>query len=215
MTMKQIEKSALCLKQLVLFQNKQKLFELNLDIAPGEVVTIMGPSGSGKSTLLNLVSGFLPPSFTFTGSVMLDSADITHADPADRKIGLMFQDPLLFPHLSVEENLLFGLPAKGSRMERCAKVNAALEAVNMADLGHRDPMTLSGGQQSRIALIRVLLSEPKALLLDEPFSALDSGLRDKVREFVFSQAKAKNLPTLLVTHDQADAEKSGGQIITL
>ncbi|MCZ4271745.1 ATP-binding cassette domain-containing protein [Maritalea porphyrae] len=207
--------NALCLENVRLFHDGSKLLDLNVTIQPGEVVTVMGASGSGKSSLLNLISGFLPPSFSYTGRVVLDGLDITHADPADRKVGLMFQDPLLFPHLSVEENLLFGLPAKGDKTERCEKVRAALGAVNMAELGHRDPLTLSGGQQSRIALIRVLLSEPKALLLDEPFSALDSGLRDKVREFVFAQAKIKNLPTLLVTHDQLDADKSGGQIITL
>lgn len=208
-------KNTLCLENIRLFHDGSKLFDLNVTVNPGEVVTIMGPSGSGKSSLLNLISGFLAPSFSFTGRVVLDGADITNADPTDRKVGLMFQDPLLFPHLSVEENLLFGLPPKGSRMERCEKVRAALEAVNLVELGHRDPLTLSGGQQSRIALIRVLLSEPKALLLDEPFSALDSGLRGKVREFVFSQAKVKNLPTLLVTHDKEDADQSGGQIVTL
>lgn len=208
-------KNALCLENVRLFHDGSKLFELNVNVQPGEVVTIMGPSGSGKSSLLNLISGFLPPSFSFTGRVVLDDADITDADPAQRKVGLMFQDPLLFPHFNVEENLMFGLPAGGSHHERCNKVRAALDAVNMADLGRRDPLTLSGGQQSRIALLRVLLSEPKALLLDEPFSALDSGLRGKVRDFVFSQAKAKKLPTLLVTHDHADADMSGGQIITI
>jgi putative thiamine transport system ATP-binding protein len=207
--------NALCLEHIRLTQNGRKLFALDFDVRPGDVVTIMGPSGSGKSTLLNLISGFLPPSFEFEGKIMLDHKDITKADPSDRKIGLMFQNPLLFPHFSVEENLLFGLPAGDSREVRCAAVNEALEAVNMGDLGHRDPMTLSGGQQSRIALVRVLLSEPKALLLDEPFAALDSGLRGKVREFVFSQAKKRNLPTLLVTHDENDAAAAGGHIITL
>jgi len=208
-------KNALYLENVCLFLGGKKLLEVNVDVQPGEVVTIMGASGSGKSSLLNLISGFLPPSFIFTGRVMLDGVDITNADPADRKVGLMFQDPLLFPHQSVEENLLFGLPADGDKEARCAKVRAALKAVNMEELGQRDPLTLSGGQQSRIALLRVLLSKPKALLLDEPFSALDSGLRGKVRDFVFAQAKAKKLPTLLVTHDQADAEASGGRILEL
>ena len=206
---------ALHLKDLSLLHNGRRLFSIDATVKPGEVLTIMGPSGSGKSTLLNLISGFLAPSFTFSGQVLLDSVDISDVPPEQRKVGLMFQDPLLFPHLSVEDNLLFGLPAVGSKQQRCERAREALEAVNMADLGGRDPLTLSGGQQSRIALIRVLLSEPKALLLDEPFSALDSGLREKVRQFVFAQAKAKNLPTLLVTHDHADAASSGGPIITL
>lgn len=206
---------ALRLKDLRLFQGSKQLFSIDATVKPGEVLTIMGASGSGKSTLLNLISGFLAPSFSFSGRVILDGVDISEVPPEQRKVGLMFQDPLLFPHLSVEENLLFGLPAAGTKHERCERVRSALDAVHMADLGERDPLTLSGGQQSRIALVRVLLSEPKALLLDEPFSALDSGLREKVRQFVFAQAKAKKLPTLLVTHDQADAESSGGQIITL
>ena len=203
------------LQNVHLFDGQRQLFEINTEIKPGEVLAVMGPSGSGKSSLLNLVSGFLPDIFSFSGQVMLGDQDITHLEPNQRQIGLMFQDPLLFPHLSVEENLLFALPAGGSKKERCEKVFDALDAVGMADLGHRDPLTLSGGQQSRISLVRVLLSEPKALLLDEPFSALDSGLKDKVREFVFSQARSRCLPTLLVTHDVTDADFAQANIIEL
>jgi putative thiamine transport system ATP-binding protein len=127
----------------------------------------------------------------------------------------MFQDALLFPHMSVEDNLLFALPRGGTKMGRCDKVRAALDAVGMAELGARDPLTLSGGQQSRISLIRVLLSEPKALLLDEPFAALDSEMKGKVRDFVFSRARERRLPTILVTHDKQDAKAAGGHIITI
>lgn len=207
--------TGLTLKNIALYHHGQPLLTLDHHVGKGEVLTVMGPSGSGKSTLLNLISGFLPPSFSFEGQLQLDGEDITHADPSKRHVGIMFQDALLFPHMSVEDNLLFALPPGGSKMERCDKVRHALDAVGMANLGARDPMTLSGGQQSRISLIRVLLSEPKALLLDEPFSALDSEMKGKVREFVFSRAKERQLPIILVTHDQEDAAAAGGHIITI
>lgn len=205
----------LTLENIAIEHNGAPLLAIDHHVAPGEVLTVMGPSGSGKSTLLNLISGFLPPSFSFKGTLKLDGQDITHADPSKRHVGIMFQDALLFPHMSVEDNLMFGLPPGGSKMERCDKVRAALDAVGMADLGVRDPLTLSGGQQSRISLIRVLLSEPKALLLDEPFAALDSEMKEKVRDFVFSRARERQLPTILVTHDRADADAAKGNIITI
>jgi len=215
MTKTEVAPKSLCLNDIRIFRDGELLLELNVEVRPGEITTIMGPSGSGKSTVLSLISGFLPSNFSFEGQVMLDGVDIYQLPPSKRQIGLMFQDPLLFPHLNVEDNLMFGLTAEGSKAERCELVAKALEAVNMAELGARDPMTLSGGQQSRIALVRVLLSNPKALLLDEPFSSLDSGLRNKVRNFVYQQARAKQLPTLLVTHDQDDAALIDGKIIKL
>nr|WP_255768828.1 ATP-binding cassette domain-containing protein [Maritalea mediterranea] len=203
------------LKDLTISLGDQVLFHLNAEIKAGEVLTVMGPSGSGKSTLLNAISGFLSPRFTCQGQIMLDGEDITHKDPSARHVGLMFQEPLLFPHMSVEENLLFALPRGGSKQERCEKVREKLRAVRLEELGARDPLTLSGGQQSRIALMRVLLSNPKALLLDEPFSSLDVDLRSRVRQFVFTQARENQLPVLMVTHDQADAEAANGPIINL
>lgn len=205
----------LMLNNVAVRDHERELFSIDATVPPGEILTVMGPSGSGKSTLLNLVSGFLPQAFSYTGRVLLDGVDMTQAPPEERHVGLMFQDPLLFPHMSVEDNLLFALPKDGSKDERCQKVRAALAAVNMEELGSRDPMTLSGGQQSRISLIRLLLSEPKALLLDEPFSALDSGLKEKVRDFVFSQVRRRQLPTILVTHDEADAYHAGGNLRTI
>jgi len=129
---------------------------------------------------------------------------------------MLFQDALLFPHLSVAGNLAFGLPADvRDRRERRRLVDAALAEAGMDNFGDRDPATLSGGQQARIALFRALLSRPRALLLDEPFSKLDAGLRQRIRGFVFEHAKARNLPVLLVTHDRADAEAAGGPIVLL
>jgi putative thiamine transport system ATP-binding protein len=206
---------SLVLKDLRILLGSEVLFHIDVEIAAGEVLTVMGPSGSGKSTLLNAISGFLSPRFTCEGQIILDGEDITRKDPSARKVGLMFQEPLLFPHMSVEENMLFALPRGGTKHERCEKVREKLRAVHLEELGARDPLTLSGGQQSRIALMRVLLSQPSALLLDEPFSSLDVDLRARVREFVFTQAKQNQLPVLMVTHDQADAEAAAGPIINL
>ena len=192
------------------------LIHLSLSIAAGEVVTIMGPSGSGKSTLLAYIGGFLPPAFDVSGRVWLAGKDVS-ALPAERRhIGILFQDPLLFPHLSVGGNLAFGLnrEVKG-RAARKARIGEALEAINMAGFESRDPETLSGGQKARVALARTLLSRPRALLLDEPFSKLDADLRIRMRHHVFEQARAEGLPTLLVTHDEEDARAAQGRIIRL
>ena len=132
----------------------------------------------------------------------------THA----RRIGLMFQDDLLFPHLSVGGNLAFALPPRVN--DRARVVAAALEEAGLSGFDHRDPATLSGGQRARVALLRTLLAEPKALLLDEPFSRLDAGLRGQIRSFVFDQARARGLPVILVTHDIEDARAAGGRVLT-
>jgi len=192
------------------------LLRVSCAIAPGEIVTVVGESGSGKSTLLAYVGGFLDPVFAASGRVELDGADITALAPQERRLGLLFQDDLLFPHLSVRGNLLFAIPPSvRSRRERLARADAALADVGLAGFGDRDPATLSGGQRSRIALIRMLLSKPRALLLDEPFSKLDPARRARIRTLVFEKARAECLPVLLVTHDAADAEAAGGPILEI
>jgi len=178
---------------------------LSLTVADGETVTIMGPSGSGKSTLLDAVTGTLAPAFRASGRVLLDGQDLAGLPPERRRVGILFQDPMLFPHLSVGGNLAFGIPRSVPRRERRARVEAALEEAGMAGLADRDPATLSGGQAARAALMRVLLAEPRALLLDEPFSRLDATLRERVRGFVVEHVAARALPMLLVTHDPEDA----------
>ncbi|PKM09751.1 MAG: ABC transporter ATP-binding protein [Gammaproteobacteria bacterium HGW-Gammaproteobacteria-5] len=189
------------------------LLELDAAVNAGEVLTIMGPSGSGKSSLLAFVAGFLPPAFTATGTVRLAGQDITGL-PAERSgVGLLFQDPLLFPHLSVAGNLRFGL--KDHRADVDASIDEALQQIGLAGFARRDPATLSGGQKARVALMRLLLSKPRAVLLDEPFSKLDAGLRHEMRELAFGQLRASGLPTLLVTHDEADALDAGGPVIVL
>jgi len=188
---------------------------LELSIAPGEVVTLMGPSGSGKSSLLAFLCGTLDPVFRCQGRVRLDDNDITHWAPERRRLGILFQDDLLFPHLSVGSNLAFGLPPGLSKEQRRQRVETALVEAGLGGFALRDPATLSGGQRARVSLLRMLLSQPHALLLDEPFGRLDSRLRGQFREFVFTRARTNDLPVLMVTHDMADAEAARGKIVTV
>lgn len=189
---------------------------LTLSVAPGQVATLMGPSGIGKSTLLDAIGGHLAPGFRSAGRVLVDGRDVSALPPEARRIGLMFQDALMFPHLSVGDNLAFGLAAAvRGRAARRAAVEAALERAGLEGFHDRDPATLSGGQRARAALMRALLAEPRALLLDEPFSRLDAGLRAEIRSFVFGHLRDRGIPALMVTHDPGDAEAAGGPVVTL
>jgi putative thiamine transport system ATP-binding protein len=188
---------------------------LDLVVGAGEIVTVMGPSGSGKSTLLAYIGGFLDPAFSGQGRVCIDGTDVTALAAERRRIGILFQDDLLFPHLSVGANLAFGLPADvRPQAERRRQIAAALAAAGLEGFADRDPATLSGGQRARAAVLRTLLARPRALLLDEPFSRLDAELRREFRGFVFDFARRYALPTLMVTHDIADAPV-GGRIVAL
>jgi len=189
--------------------------QFSLTVGPGEITTVMGPSGSGKSTLLAFACGTLDPVFSEKGQVFINGINITHFPPEKRRMGILFQNDLLFPHLSVGENLAFGLPRNLSRDERRARIDDALADADMEKFAERDPATLSGGQRARIALLRTLAAEPRVLLLDEPFSKLDVKLREKFRRFVFQHAIEQSLPTLLVTHDPADAAAAGGPMIEI
>lgn len=191
------------------------LLSLDTAIAPGEVLTVMGPSGVGKSTLLAYTAGFLSPAFVASGQVRLDDTRLDTLPAEQRHVGLLFQDPLLFPHLDVEGNLAFGMTRQGSRQQRRERIHEALASVGLEAFARRDPATLSGGQKARVALLRVLLSRPHAILLDEPFSRLDAGLRDEIRHWVFERVRHYQLPTLMVTHDEADARAANGRILTL
>jgi putative thiamine transport system ATP-binding protein len=187
---------------------------LDLAVASGEIVTLMGPSGAGKSSLLAWIAGTLPRGISGQGRLTLDGERLDHLPPERRRLGLLLQEPLLFPHMTVAGNLVFAIPrhVKG-RKARNAMAEAALAEVGLEGLGYRDPRTLSGGQKSRAALARCLLAEPKALLLDEPFTSLDSELRQEIRGFVLERARATGLPVLLVTHDQGDAEAAAGRVV--
>ena len=192
------------------------LLSLTERVAPGEALTVMGPSGSGKSTLLAYIGGFLDPAFSATGRVLSGEIDVTALPAEQRHAGILFQDPLLFPHMTVAGNLVFAIPpsVKG-RAARGEFAERALEDIGLGGLGDRDPDTLSGGQKARVALARVLLAAPRMLLLDEPFSKLDTELRAQMRELVFARASARGLPVILVTHDEADAAAAGGRIVRI
>jgi putative thiamine transport system ATP-binding protein len=183
--------------------------DLRFEVQPGQILTLMGASGSGKSSVLAAIAGTLgsvaegAQALRCNGSVRLNGHDITHLPTSQRGIGLLFQDALLFAHMTVSENLLFAVPP-GPRAQRLAPVQQALEEAGLSGYGERDPATLSGGQRARVALMRALLAQPKALLLDEPFSKLDVALRDQFRAFVFEHIRARHIPAVLVTHDAAD-----------
>ncbi|MBS8262462.1 ATP-binding cassette domain-containing protein [Roseibium polysiphoniae] len=206
----------LMLKDVKISLGGRTLLRLSKTVAPGDVLTVMGDSGAGKSTLLEYVGGFLRPPFEASGRLILNNRDITTLSPRDRHVGFMFQSPLLFPHMSVRDNLLFGLPNGGmTKHERATAVEASLCDIGMDDFADRDPATLSGGQQTRIALMRLLMAEPEALLLDEPFSSLDQSRRADLRDLVFKLARERGLPVLLVTHDKEDADAAGGDLVEL
>lgn len=200
---------------------RRRLAVLDAAVAPGAVLTVMGPSGVGKSSLLLAMAGLLGPPFAATGTIVLDGRDVTRLAPEHRGLGLMVQDALLFPHLSVLGNVMFAVPRTsddGTRLTRGARRRAALRhlaRVEMADLAARDPDTLSGGQRSRVALARTLAGRPRALLLDEPFAALDQALRAQTRVMVFELAREDRLPVVMVTHDRADARAAAGEVVEI
>ncbi|WP_117234516.1 ATP-binding cassette domain-containing protein [Vibrio maerlii] len=187
----------------VLFSN------LNLNVEAGELVTLMGPSGCGKSTLLDVIAGHLADEFTANGEVSLNNEKLNNVSPHLREVGILFQEDLLFPHLNVWQNLAFALPncVKGS--ERYTQAIHALEQIDLAALADSYPDQISGGQRARIALTRMLLAKPKAVLLDEPFSKLDQDSRKQFRTWVFGQLKQANIPALMVTHDISDVPENG------
>jgi putative thiamine transport system ATP-binding protein len=208
---------ALTLNELKIFKGSALLLSLDVTVEKGEILTVMGPSGSGKSTLLQAIAGHLDTPFSFSGSILIDGTNLASKPPYLRGVGVMFQDALLFEHMTVEQNIMFAMPSakyqtKSRKRDAVVKL---LHAVELEGMQHRVVTTLSGGQQSRISLLRTLAAEPQAVLLDEPFSKLDTALRQQIREWTFTQLRERNIPALLVTHDNADAVSAGGQIIEL
>ncbi|WP_318465865.1 ATP-binding cassette domain-containing protein [Photobacterium leiognathi] len=180
------------------------LASFSLHIAKGEIATLMGPSGCGKSTLLNYLAGHLNPKFTAKGTLTLNNQAITEVPAHLRNIGVLFQDDLLFPHLTVWENLAFAIPNNIKGNERKHQALTALAQLELAELANAYPHQISGGQRARISLTRLLMAKPQLILLDEPFSKLDSALRLQFRDWVFQQIQQASIPTLMVTHDKQD-----------
>ena len=179
------------------------LENLTLAVEPGELVALLGPSGCGKTTALKVVAGLLRPT---GGDVRVGGRSVVGTPPERREAAMVFQKPLLFPHMSVARNVGFGLKMrKAPREESESKVHEALRRVRMEGFADRAPEELSGGQQQRVALARALVTEPKLLLLDEPFSALDASLREEMRDLVLRLQREGGHTTVFVTHDQEEA----------
>lgn len=206
----------LILKDIALsFQNTPLFAPLTLEIGGGDICVLSAPSGAGKSTLLRWVAGIPTEGLKAQGCILLNGQKIDALPAERRRIGLMFQQPLLFPHLSVADNLGFGLPAAIKGETRKAQIEEALAVAGLEGMGGRDPETLSGGQQARIALLRTLLAKPEALLLDEPFSSLDDNRRTQIVGLVQREAQRLNLPVLLVSHDPRDVDAATNNVVQL
>jgi iron(III) transport system ATP-binding protein len=189
------------------------LKDVNLEIEPGEFFALLGPSGSGKSTLLRLIAGFNKHQ---SGELLIDGVDVSAQAPWERNIGMVFQSYALWPHLTVWDNVAFGLvERKTGKAEIKTKVGAALELVGLAAYAQRRPNQLSGGQQQRVALARTIVIEPQVLLLDEPLSNLDKTLRVQMRQELLAMQRRLGLTTIFVTHDQEEAMTTADRMAVL
>ncbi|WP_432456084.1 ATP-binding cassette domain-containing protein [Agarivorans sp. QJM3NY_29] len=187
-----------------LYLAKQVLLSgFHLRVERGEIVTLMGPSGCGKSSLLAAIAGTLDGNFTCSGTIQLANREISKLPQAQRRVGMLFQDDLLFPHFNVAQNLQFAL-AQREQASASSIIAQALVDAGMAGYQQRDVASLSGGQRARISVLRSLLAQPQLLLLDEPFSKLDTPLRQQFRQFVKDKIEALNIPAIVVTHDVED-----------
>jgi len=195
------------------FGEVEVLAELSLELAEGEILALLGLSGSGKTTALRLVAGFETPD---RGRIVVGGEDVTGQAPAARGFGMVFQHYALFPHMTVEENVAFGLEARGWPRPRIAeRVAAMLELIDLAGFGERRVSAISGGQQQRVALARALAPQPRVLLLDEPLSNLDPALRERTRRELRALVKQVGITTLLVTHEQEEAFDVGDRVAVL
>jgi len=193
------------------FAGRAVVDDVTLTVAPGQVMCLLGPSGCGKSTTLRMIAGVERPD---TGRILIDGVEMfgpaRNLPPEARGIGLMFQDFALFPHLTVAQNVGFGL--SGDRAERAARVADLLDKVTLAGFGKKHPHELSGGEQQRVALVRALAPRPRVLLMDEPFSGLDNRLRDGIRDATLEVLKAEGTAVLLVTHEPDEAMRMADEI---
>jgi ABC-type Fe3+/spermidine/putrescine transport system ATPase subunit len=187
--------------------------DFDLEVADGEFLTLLGPSGCGKTTTLRIVAGLVDPS---GGRILFDDQDVTWLPPRRRNIGFVFQTPALFPHLSVADNIGFGLAVKGQKKSAiAARVDEMLLMVGLAGYAARLPAQLSGGQQQRVALARVLATDPRVLLFDEPLSALDKNLRDSLKYSILDLQRRTGKTAIYVTHDQSEAFAISDRIVVM
>jgi ABC-type Fe3+/spermidine/putrescine transport system ATPase subunit len=187
--------------------------DIDIEVADGEFLTLLGPSGCGKTTTLRMVAGLVEPS---SGRVFFDGEDVTWLAPRRRNIGFVFQTPALFPHLTVADNIAFGLSVKGAKKPAIAsRVDEMLSMVGLGSYGERLPAQLSGGQQQRVALARVLATDPRVLLFDEPLSALDKNLRDTLKYSILDLQRRTGKTAIYVTHDQSEAFAISDRIVVM
>ena len=202
------------------FGNFVALDNINLEIVEGELLALLGPSGSGKTTLLRMIAGLETVDDTDTGEILFNKIDVSKKDIGDRDIGFVFQHYALFKHMTVFENIAFGLRVKPKK-ERLSneqinkKVTKLLELIQLDGFANRFPWQLSGGQRQRVALARALAVEPKVLLLDEPFAALDAKIRKQLRSWLRTLHQQISVTTVFVTHDHQEAMELAHEIVIL
>jgi len=195
------------------YNDQEVLSNIHLDIKSGEFLTLLGPSGCGKTTLLKLISGSETPS---RGSIFINGKDVSRVDPERRHVNMVFQNYALFPHMSVYDNIAFGLKCKGvSKEEIAERVQRILQFVKLERLQNRKPHQLSGGQQQRVAIARAVINEPLVLLLDEPLSALDYRLRQNMQLELKALQRQLGITFVLVTHDQEEALSMSDRVVVM
>lgn len=190
------------------------LLDIETEIEPGQFVTLYGKSGAGKTSTLRILAGLLKPDFgkiSIHGNVLLNSSQNINLPPQKRKIGFVFQDYALFPNMTIFENLSFALHKKQSKKI----LNELIEIMEIGDLQNQKPYRLSGGQQQRVAVARALVQKPELLLLDEPLSALDEEMRNKIQKYILDVHQEYNLTTILISHDLAEVLKMSDQVLVL
>ena len=201
------------IKNLSIDLGEFKLTDFNLSVKKGEFVVIIGPTGSGKSVVLESIAGFYKPK---EGKIFINGKDVTHIPPEKRGISIVYQDYMLFPHMSVYKNIAYGIKKKIKDKQRIdEEVKKIAEKLGIKHLLHRLPSTLSGGEAQRVAIARAIVVKPKLLLMDEPFSALDINTKNEVRKLIKKLTKKYEITTLHVTHDLEDVSLLADKVVVI